>query len=229
MRLLAVPRPPASPRWGCSRWAWRSPTGPTTTRSGPGCPGEAAPWSPTLRSSGSLFSRVRPGVRGPGLQQALLQEGGRAGRHPALRRAVPPLRGAPRPSARPGSGGHARLKAGDPQGEQWGGAPGHFRELRAFQPERAKLRANPELWPSAQCWAGQRWALRLLLARRPVWLHADTVPVHHAGPDRRLAEADLPAAHGEDQAGAGELPALRAGRGAGGRAPGAFSFLPGIY
>lgn len=63
-------------------------------------------------------------------------------------------------------------------------------------------------------------ALRLRLAGRPVPLGADALAVHHSRPDRCLAEADLPAAHGKDQAGAGELPALRAGGGAGARRPG---------
>lgn len=78
-------------------------------------------------------------------------------------------------------------------------------------------------WAAAQLRVGGRLALRLWPARRPVALDADAFPVHHAGPDRRLEEADLPAAHGEDQAGTGELPALRASCGAGGRAPEALS------
>lgn len=61
-----------------------------------------------------------------------------------------------------------------------------------------------------------------VLAGRPVPLGADALAVHHTGPDGRLAEADLPAAHGKDQAGAGELPALRASGGAGAQRSGHF-------
>lgn len=81
-----------------------------------------------------------------------------------------------------------------------------------------------EPWPAAQLWVGRAPGPEALLACRAVPLGADALLVHHAGPDRCLAEADLPAAHGKDQAGAGALPALRAGCGAGGQFPEAPSF-----
>lgn len=64
-----------------------------------------------------------------------------------------------------------------------------------------------------------------LASCRPVPLSADAVPVHHTRPDRCLEEADLPAAHGEDQEGARELQTLRAGCGAGRPAGPAALFL----
>lgn len=90
------------------------------------------------------------------------------------------------------------------QGERWqGGAHRTFHRdaSLAFQKERADSGLPPG--PEA------------VLAGRPGPLGADALAVHHTGPDGRLAEADLPAAHGEGQAGARELPALRAGGAAG--------------
>lgn len=67
---------------------------------------------------------------------------------------------------------------------------GHVAEIIALQQEQVVKNKNRETSPGLLAPGPEA-----LLARRPVPLGTDAVPVHHAGPDSRLAEADLPAAH----------------------------------